>query len=273
MATRTRVASSDINDYPDIKKWIAKNPEPGKNLQRIVNLMVGMYVGEKHRWINEVKPEYRFDPVGRGYVTEIKANKNHVTINIPIIDADGGSFEEDEPDYVAGAKGEYYRRKNFKIPPSESLNSLRTFLQKTKSFSKKTKLPALAKKRKTENSVETDVDYEAIEGEPRLVTHFKRERNSKLAEQKKKAAKNLRCEACSFDFEKVYGETHGKGFCEVHHKVPLGVTPLAKKNALADLAILCSNCHRIIHRMLRNDPRTTVADLTQLIEKQEVWKF
>ncbi|HEX7304188.1 HNH endonuclease, partial [Lentzea sp.] len=57
---------------------------------------------------------------------------------------------------------------------------------------------------------------------------------------------DLACEVCGFDFESFYGE-RGKGFAEVHHAVPLHVTgPTTTK--LDDLVVLCSNCHRMIHR-------------------------
>jgi 5-methylcytosine-specific restriction protein A len=55
----------------------------------------------------------------------------------------------------------------------------------------------------------------------------------------------LACEVCSFDFKRTYGE-HGAGFAEVHHVVPLHVSGSVKTRT-ADLAILCSNCHRMIH--------------------------
>ena len=55
----------------------------------------------------------------------------------------------------------------------------------------------------------------------------------------------LECEACGFDFEQVYG-TLGATFAEAHH-----IVPIAKGEAIRtidDLAIVCSNCHRMLHR-------------------------
>jgi 5-methylcytosine-specific restriction protein A len=57
----------------------------------------------------------------------------------------------------------------------------------------------------------------------------------------------LKCEVCDFDFEDVYG-TLGKSFCEVHHKTPISANEIEVETKLEDLAIICSNCHRIIHR-------------------------
>ena len=58
--------------------------------------------------------------------------------------------------------------------------------------------------------------------------------------------KHLKCEVCGFDFEKVYGQL-GAGYIEVHHKKPVsdGVRITDLNN---DLVMLCSNCHRMIHR-------------------------
>lgn len=45
-------------------------------------------------------------------------------------------------------------------------------------------------------------------------------RHRGIVKMAKAAANPLVCEACSFDFEKVYG-AHGKGFIETHHINPL----------------------------------------------------
>lgn len=73
------------------------------------------------------------------------------------------------------------------------------------------------------------------------------------------------CKACGFDFEKVYG-ARGKSFIEVHHLRP--VSSLERKLKIdpqKDMAVLCSNCHRMIHR--KKDDVLTVDELRQLIEE------
>ncbi|WP_175579622.1 HNH endonuclease [Vibrio diazotrophicus] len=96
-----------------------------------------------------------------------------------------------------------------------------------------------------------DVDFSAMEGNPRLLAHIKRERNSKLVQAKKQQAfketGTLACEVCGFDFERVYGEL-GSYFCEVHHLTKLADAEKQIETSLSDLAIVCSNCHRVIHR-------------------------
>ena len=67
---------------------------------------------------------------------------------------------------------------------------------------------------------------------------------------KVKRVLGYRCQACSFDFEKRYGEI-GKGFIEAHHLRPLSELPEGEQVSLdpkSDFAVLCANCHRMIHR-------------------------
>ena len=54
------------------------------------------------------------------------------------------------------------------------------------------------------------------------------------------------CRACNFDFHEQYGDV-GKGFIECHHVLPLSVAQQSKPK-LVDIALLCSNCHRMVHR-------------------------
>lgn len=91
---------------------------------------------------------------------------------------------------------------------------------------------------------------EAPEGKILTRLHRYKERNRKLVENRKaKALKEtgkLECEVCGFDFEKTYG-ARGKGFIEAHHTKPVHTLPEEGKTKLEDLALVCSNCHRMIH--------------------------
>ena len=90
---------------------------------------------------------------------------------------------------------------------------------------------------------------EADEGRLLTVLHRHRERSRKLVEQKKaqvlRAQQRLACEVCGFDFAAVYGE-RGVGFIECHHTRPVSEGQAAKTR-LKDLALVCANCHRMIH--------------------------
>ena len=91
---------------------------------------------------------------------------------------------------------------------------------------------------------------EAEEG--RLLTrmHRVRERNRELVKKKRDAVLRetgrLACEACSFDFNDKYGD-HGRGFIEVHHLLPLYALAPGTRTRMKDLAVLCANCHRMVH--------------------------
>jgi predicted HNH restriction endonuclease len=102
-----------------------------------------------------------------------------------------------------------------------------------------------------------DSDYDAAEGEPVLRRHLQYERNRVLVKRKKQAVLKLTgrlaCEACGFDYAERYLDL-GRDFCEVHHGKPLAKREERITN-LDDLYILCSNCHRMIHR---TDPMESV---------------
>jgi 5-methylcytosine-specific restriction enzyme A len=114
------------------------------------------------------------------------------------------------------------------------------------------------------STVEEDED-EADEGRLLFRRHRRRERDQKLVAKKKaavrKAKRTLVCEVCGFDFEKTYGSL-GHDYIECHHIVPLSESG-ATKTRLPDLALLCSNCHRMAHR---RRPWPTMDDLRALLE-------
>lgn len=99
-------------------------------------------------------------------------------------------------------------------------------------------------------AVADEDDVAASEGRLLMRRHVARERDPKLRSRKIAAAvsagQSLKCEVCRFDFEQFYGD-RGRGFIECHHVIPLH-TAGPRQNRLQDLALLCANCHRMIHR-------------------------
>ena len=94
----------------------------------------------------------------------------------------------------------------------------------------------------------------AMEGEltSRMVRHRRREyalRDAKLDEIRRKKKGRLVCQVpgCGFDFEKTYGVI-GLGYAQVHHLNPLADRTEASETKLTDLAVVCANCHAMIHR-------------------------
>lgn len=100
------------------------------------------------------------------------------------------------------------------------------------------------------NSNEAEEDEISLEYEDlkKVRVHKRIERNKKLADKVKKL-KGCTCEACGFNFEEKYGEL-GKGFIEAHHLKPLHTYEDEKValDPIKDFAVLCSNCHRMVHK-------------------------
>lgn len=87
------------------------------------------------------------------------------------------------------------------------------------------------------------------EGDARLKTHLARERSAALRQEKLldelRLRGSVRCEVCSADLVKQYGK-HGLAGYEIHHRKPIANG--SRDTYLKDLAILCANCHRVLHR-------------------------
>ena len=101
-----------------------------------------------------------------------------------------------------------------------------------------------------DEAYEEEIAY-SKEGKAKYVRHKTRERADEIVRAKKKDFKirhgKLFCEACGFDFNKEYG-ARGKDFIECHHNVPLHEDENERVTKIEDLTLLCSNCHRMIHR-------------------------
>lgn len=73
---------------------------------------------------------------------------------------------------------------------------------------------------------------------------------------------NVFCEVCGFDFSKRYGKI-GKGFIEAHHITPFSESQLSSIKT-SDFRMVCSNCHRMLHR----DGNIGVDELKAIITSQ-----
>ena len=105
----------------------------------------------------------------------------------------------------------------------------------------------------------------AVEGQSRLATHRILERKSWLAKLAKdcrlQCTGSLACDVCEFDFFRCYGD-RGKGFIESHHRTPLGELNGPVLTRMVDLALVCANCHRMLHRK----PWLTVEELRKQVD-------
>ncbi len=107
---------------------------------------------------------------------------------------------------------------------------------------------------------------EYLEGAEYFAKHLAHERNTEiviLAKEQFKAdhSGRLYCEKCGFDFSKKYGE-RGTDFIEVHHTKAIAKRKRNEQTKIEDLAMLCSNCHSMIHR---KQPWLTMDELEEIL--------
>jgi hypothetical protein len=112
-----------------------------------------------------------------------------------------------------------------------------------------------------------DDDITAAEGRELLRLHRTRERSRGLVASKKRRAffesGRLACEACDFDFAAVYGP-RGEQFAECHHTLPISQSAPGRRTRLSELAVVCANCHRMLHRR----PWMSVPELRELVRSR-----
>ena len=104
--------------------------------------------------------------------------------------------------------------------------------------------------------IEEEIDEGSFivrEGKVMYKLHRYIERKQSINKKKKadylKKNGKLDCEVCGFDFKKQYGDL-GEGFIECHHRIPLHQLNGEKTTRLEDLALVCANCHRMLHKDL-----------------------
>jgi len=130
-------------------------------------------------------------------------------------------------------------------------------------------IAAASIRKSIETIVELDLDSlraeEAFEkgGKKQRFTNYY-ERNPRL-----RAAAILhhgrRCQICDFDFGEVYGE-RGAGYIEVHHLRPVSsLVAETKIDPKTDMTVVCSNCHRMIHR--RREKILSPEEMKKLIRR------
>lgn len=95
-----------------------------------------------------------------------------------------------------------------------------------------------------------DVDTAGWEYPTQYRLHRTIERNRALAKRAKRALGYV-CQACGFNFELQYGTELGHEFIEAHHITPLSELRIerVRLDPARDFAVLCANCHRMIHRL------------------------
>jgi predicted HNH restriction endonuclease len=88
------------------------------------------------------------------------------------------------------------------------------------------------------------------EGVVRYRMHRELERDTAHARRAKQLrllkTGTLACDICKFDFTERYGPL-GSGYIEAHHTIPVSRLDGRTKTKLSDFALVCSNCHRMLH--------------------------
>lgn len=110
-----------------------------------------------------------------------------------------------------------------------------------------------------------DGELVGFEGKNRekFIAHRQREgwmRREKIRDVMQKNKGRLLCEVrkCGFDFKKRYGPL-GEGYAHVHHLIPLRRAPRQGREVrLSDLAVVCANCHAMIHLGAESRPLDTL---------------
>jgi predicted HNH restriction endonuclease len=96
-----------------------------------------------------------------------------------------------------------------------------------------------------ENSDPTSPGFPEGQKTTTLVSKYERDARNRAAAIQ---IHGTTCQACGFNFQQFYG-SHGQDYIEVHHLQPLASYKSSIKiDPATDLAVLCANCHRMIHR-------------------------
>lgn len=212
--------------------------------------------------VTKVKEEF-----GKGQIEELKRRSQLIRARVPEyavrfsakdVALGGDTLLAKEYDSAIAYHKEYYTKR---LPDNEVLvNDLRHAI----------KLYSLLLARGGTDSADTvmlqGIDEESedltIVERRKYVRHMKIERNTKAVALAKKVH-GTRCQGCGVDFSWIYGVT-GSGYIEAHHLKPLHTLEegaSVKMNVAEDFAVLCSNCHSMVHR---SKPMLTLNQLRSL---------
>lgn len=97
------------------------------------------------------------------------------------------------------------------------------------------------------NEPDQEDDYARVADRQAVRQHLAREQSRPLVEHCLRRD-NYRCQVCEMTFKEVYGDV-GKGFAEAHHVLPLSQLADTVVSSVKDLVTVCSNCHRMLHRL------------------------
>lgn len=105
-------------------------------------------------------------------------------------------------------------------------------------------------------AIDQDEGEEFEEGRTLTLWHKTRERNRKIRQKllaKKRRAGALTCELCGL-VSSIRSRRYEDAAFEAHHLIPISQS-LQPVTRLSDMALLCANCHRLLHRAISLEGR------------------
>jgi predicted HNH restriction endonuclease len=185
-------------------------------------------------------PENKKGPLVEIQEVSIDGNESHLKWRYKPSKRDGKN--EERKAYFA----KYFFDLEVFIPIPEKVDEVSDFLNELLSLSEN--------REKADNLDRNTPDFRNSfpEGKLKEQLHKQRERNSSLIKIVKTEVLNqygkLECQCCGFDFEVKYGEL-GREFIEAHHTKPVSeLHQDGEKTQKEDIALVCANCHRMLHR-------------------------
>lgn len=130
--------------------------------------------------------------------------------------------------------------------------ALKKALETSQDMERNGLIPSTSEAKKSElDEAADELPEGGQEGRKLLVSHYRRERSKALSISAKRIARSkhperlLVCEICSLIPEKTYKEDT----IEAHHRTPLNRLAGSTKVMPSDLAMICPNCHRAVHKV------------------------
>ncbi|WGD34703.1 HNH endonuclease [Olleya sp. YS] len=120
-------------------------------------------------------------------------------------------------------------------------------------------VPEKIKKKQNFSANNQNEFLEGFKREIKTENSYRSQKLVKLAKEKY----GTECIVCGFSFEHKYGQ-HGKDFIEIHHLLPIenGI----RKSTIEDVAPVCSNCHRMLHK---GKIMLSIEYLKEIIEREK----
>ncbi|MGG4094330.1 HNH endonuclease [Paenibacillus lautus] len=230
---------------------VSRNREYSSYREEKRNEVVYEYLfnGNTHRWIDEHTLE--LDPVwSRGY--QAMGILHHLGLKNAFKGLFKGLSVAEAIDLIEQECDDHPADRNLYAPIISSLSGIKNNEPQDED---------------TISNFQADEGKEYPEGKIAFVLHKKRERNPKLIKEAKqffiRKHGRLFCEACNFDFKTVYGD-RGDDYIEGHHKKLVSDLKEGEMTKIEDIAMLCSNCHRMIHRK----PLISVEELAEIVNSK-----